>query len=215
VNLDAIRAAVRAEHRGLVEEALTHPSYTNEHPGTRSQARLEFLGDAVLKLALAQILFERFPDQAEDQLTIHRIALENGAALADVGRRIGIADALRLGRGEHKSGDDESRLADTVEALLAALYLGAGYRKARQCVEEWFADALDAPPARLDGDAYPLVRQRAEARGLALVEEFAEDSGWVATLRMGDQAASGRGASKKKARAAAARQILDALDLSS
>ena len=129
---------------GLLAEALTHRSWCAEFEG-RSNERLEFLGDAVLGLAVATRLFGEHPDLPEGELAKIRSSVVSAGALADVGRRIGLGDVLRLGRGEAASGgaDKESILSDAMEAVIGAVFLDGGEASAFRLVDDLFADALD------------------------------------------------------------------------
>ena len=112
----------------LLERALTHRSYAYEHGGLPTNERLEFLGDSVLGLVVTDSLFRSFPDLPEGQLAKLRAAVVNARTLARIGRELGVGGALRLGRGEESTGgrDKASILADTVEALIGAVYLEHG-----------------------------------------------------------------------------------------
>ena len=114
----------------LLQMALTHTSYACENNQSRaaSNERLEFLGDAVLYILVTRYLYGAYPDLPEGKLTPMRQNLINGGALAAFGRRIGLGEALLLGRGEEKGGRDRPKLLeDAFEALLGALYLDSGY----------------------------------------------------------------------------------------
>lgn len=119
----------RFTDKTLLRQALRHPSYVAERPeeGADNQ-RLEFLGDAVLQLMLSEQLFNRFPDLQEGKLTKLRTALVRDHALAEFAKTIGLMPFLLLGHGDERNGGRErtSTLADTLEAVLAALYLDGG-----------------------------------------------------------------------------------------
>ena len=135
----------------LLETALTHSSCANECPaGAEHNERLEFLGDAVLELAVSQELFAMFPDTAEGQLTRMRARLVNEPTLADLARELGIPALLRLGRGEEMQGGRErpALLADALEAVFGAVFLDGGYEAATACVQAVFAGRWPAEPAR-------------------------------------------------------------------
>ena len=131
---------LRFKDRNLLDMALVHPSYLNEaRPDAQSAGsyqRLEFLGDAVLGLAVTQELFARCPDLSEGQLTKLRSSLVKGDALADIARHLELGQHLRMGRGEDSTGgrDRDSNLAATFEALIGALFLDRGYDTAREFV---------------------------------------------------------------------------------
>jgi ribonuclease-3 len=132
---DAIRAlAARLGHAfrdlALLETALTHRSYVHEHPelGCRDNERLEFVGDSIVNAAAAMLLFEHFPDAKEGELTRRRADLVNERALAQIAAGLGLGEALRLGRGEERSGGRSKPrlLACALEACIAAIFLDAG-----------------------------------------------------------------------------------------
>jgi ribonuclease III len=150
-DIEAIRAvAERLGHAfrepALLEEALTHRSYQNEHPGDRAHnERLEFLGDAVLGMIVAEALMRLAPEASEGQLTQRRAALVNEESLAKMAAALDLGVALRLGRGEEKNNGREktSILADAVEALVGAVFLDAGFDGARTVVHGLLGGALD------------------------------------------------------------------------
>jgi ribonuclease III len=112
----------------LLERSLTHRSYAYEHGNLPTNERLEFLGDAVLSLVVTDALYHRHPNEPEGKLAKLRAAVVNGRALAHVARALGVGDHLLLGKGEESSGgrDKSSILADTVEALIGAVYVEHG-----------------------------------------------------------------------------------------
>ncbi|MCI5728414.1 MAG: ribonuclease III [Clostridia bacterium] len=119
----------------LLRTALTHSSYANEHKGKAvCNERLEFLGDAVLGVVVADYLYLHFPDMPEGELTKKRAALVCEKALSGFSRQLGLGEYLRLSRGEQHSGgkDRSSILCDVFEAVIAAIYLDAGMERARE-----------------------------------------------------------------------------------
>lgn len=116
--------------RGLLKEALTHRSYLNEHPhwSPRHNERLEYLGDAVLELAVSDSLYRAHPDSSEGELTAVRAALVNYQSLARLAVEIGLGDHIRMSRGEarDKGRAREVILANAMEAVVGAMYLDAG-----------------------------------------------------------------------------------------
>jgi ribonuclease III len=135
----------------LLERALTHRSYAYEHGGLPHNERLEFLGDSVLGIVVTETLYLRHPDLAEGKLAKLRASVVNMRALADVGRSIGAAGGgglgryVRLGRGEEVTGgrDKASILADTLEAVLGAVYLEHGLDGAARVIHDLFDPLLD------------------------------------------------------------------------
>ncbi len=128
----------------LLRLALTHGSYTNEHAeaSLESNERLEFLGDALIGLVIAEEVYRRFPYLPEGQLTAIRSALARGETLARVADSLSLGEGLSMGRGEEASGGRrrESNLAATFEAVVGALFLDQGYRAAHDFVLETLAD---------------------------------------------------------------------------
>ena len=132
---------------GLLAEALTHRSYLNEHhdyTGAHNE-RLEFLGDAVLELAITDFLFKKFPAKPEGELTSYRAALVNTVSLAECARGLGINDFLLLSKGESR---DQGRardviLADALEAIIGALYLDQGFAAAEAFIAKHFYNKID------------------------------------------------------------------------
>ena len=120
----------------LLEQALTHSSFANEHPGMRDNGALAFLGDAVLALVVGEYFWRAYPDQPEGVLSPKRAELVSGANLCRWARTIGLGPHLRLGRGEEQMGgrEKESVLATALEAVLAVAYLEAGMEAARRAV---------------------------------------------------------------------------------
>lgn len=136
----------RFVNKALLQEALTHRSYLNENPswGTPHNERLEFLGDAVLELAVTEELYNRFPDYDEGILTSIRAALVNYQFLATVGISIGLEKAIALSRGEAKDAGRarEVILANAMESVIGALYLDGGYAAGKKFINEWIMSRL-------------------------------------------------------------------------
>ena len=150
----------------LLRQALTHRSY-----GTPHNERLEFVGDAVLNCVVARALFERFPDLPEGDLSRARASLVNRDTLAQVARRIGLGDEVRLGEGELRSGgsDRASILADAMEAVFGAVFVEGGYEAAQGVIETAYADVLrDADPATLGKDPKTRLQEWLQARKVAV-----------------------------------------------
>lgn len=130
----------------LLIQALTHPSYLNEHPLDKQgdNQRLEFLGDAVLAFLAGEWLFHQFPHEPEGKLTRLRAALVRTETLADIASRSGIGEVLRLGRGEEEHGGRKrsANLCDAYEALIGAVFLDQGVDAARHFVVPNFAPVL-------------------------------------------------------------------------
>ena len=140
--------------RSLLELALRHSSWCHENGGLESNERLEFLGDAVIAVAVAHLLFEANPSWQEGDLTRGLHQLVDRRALARLARRLGVGVALRLGKTELQSGgyEKESILANAMEAIVGAVYLDAGLAPVTALVLEAFGDAVRAHAPRVGAD---------------------------------------------------------------
>lgn len=207
----------------LLRAALTHPS---SRDGSREKSdfeRLEFLGDAVVRLVVSEHLYATFPDVAEGELTKRTIALVSGRSLAAAAAEARLGDAISTGEGIDLS--DERRVAgvleDTLEALVGAVYLDAGLAQARAVVRKLLGDRLDSPEG-LDTleDPKSLLQERLQVSGGSIPEyrhvDFdGPDHDRVFTAevsRDGTVLGRGEGRSKKDAERSAAAAALRALD---
>ena len=156
----------RFRDAALLRTALTHPSRAHEDGTGRGNERLEYLGDAVLDLIVAELLFEAYPDWTEGQLTRARAALVNQRALAARARVLDLGALARLGHTEARSGgaDKDSILANLFEALLGALYLDGGLAAARAFVSRVFAGSLADASRVLERDPKTRFQEWAHAR---------------------------------------------------
>ncbi|CAB4611350.1 unannotated protein [freshwater metagenome] len=205
----------------LLHLALIHRSYAYEQGGIPHNERLEFLGDSVLGIVVTDELYRRFPDLAEGQLAKIRAAVVNARALADVARAIGLGSFILLGRGEVTTGGDDksSILADSMEAVIGAMYLSAGLNGAGDFVHRIF-DPLITASADLGAglDWKTSLQEAAAAAEHGLPEYLVEDSGpdhekeFVARVIVGGQVlGTGIGRSKKIAEQQAAEAAYRAL----
>ncbi|MGB8649102.1 MAG: ribonuclease III [Mycobacteriales bacterium] len=200
--------------RDLLERALTHRSYAYENGGLPTNERLEFLGDAVLGLVVTDALYTRHPDLAEGALAKLRASVVSTRALAGVARELGLGPWMRLGKGEDVTGgrDKPSILADTMEALIGAVYLERGLEGAARLVRALFDPLMEA--AARDGAALDwktALQELTAARGLGVPDYAITESGpdhaksFVALAMVGGQArGEGAGRSKKEAEQQAA-----------
>lgn len=206
----------------LLELALTHRSYAYENGGLPTNERLEFLGDSVLGLVVTETLYRTFPDTAEGRLAKMRAAVVNARALADVARDLDVGSCLRLGRGEETTGgrDKSSILADTLEAIIGAVYLECGLEVAEELVHRLF-DPLIHRAADLGAglDWKTSLQELAAAQGLGAPDYDVEESGpdhdkrFVArVLLAGEVRGDGDGTSKKEAEQRAAEAAYRAID---
>jgi ribonuclease-3 len=207
---------------GLLVQALSHRS-----AGAPHNERLEFLGDALLNLIIAEQLYLRWPKADEGAMTRARAELVRESTLAGVARALDIGAKLTLGPGEMKSGGHrrDSILADAVEAVIAAFYLDAGFDACRQAVLPWFEPLLAAlPPLHQVGkDPKTRLQEWLQARQrplpvYALIEESGDDHDKTFRVgcTLGDQAITteGRGSSRRAAEQAAAEAALQRIETS-
>jgi ribonuclease III len=209
-------------HEELLTEALTHPSASGRR-GTkrRHYERLEFLGDRVLGLVIADLLWRRFPDEKEGELTRRHAHLVRRDAVAEVARAVGLGRHLIVSPSEDSSGvrDNPRILADVCEAVIAALYLDGGFEVAARFIERWWEPRLrasGAPPR----DPKTALQEWAQARGLPLPEYRtvpgegpAHRRVFSVTVRVeGQPPATATGLSKRAAETAAAAAALAAIE---
>ena len=210
------------QNQSLLKEALTHRSYLNENPswGVPHNERLEFLGDAVLELAVTEELFHRYPEEAEGQLTALRAALVNYLMLAAISREIDLGEFIYLSRGEAKDNGRarEVILANATEALIGALYLDGGYAAAKNFTKNFVLTHLEEVIRQgLYKDAKSLLQEKIQASTkLTPVYRVLEEAGpehekiFRVGVYFGDKfIADGRGPSKQEAEQEAARNALE------
>lgn len=205
----------------LLRRALAHRSWCAEHPGARSNERLEYLGDAVLGWIVADIAFRRFDQLPEGSLTELRKSVVNAVALAEVAEEIGLGPHLLLGKGEAAASGAEkpSILSDAFEAVLGAVYLDGGADAAYAMVERWVAPRLATSIDRLDQLDHKTMLQELCARSgrdmpVYTVSSSGPDHAQTFVARAsvdGRLVGEGSGRSKKAAEQAAAAVAMDAL----
>ncbi len=211
---ELLRALDAGLSPALLERALTHRSYAYENGGLPTNERLEFLGDSVLGLVVTDALFRGYPDLPEGQLAKLRAAVVNMRALAAVARDLSLGEYIRLGRGEEGTGgrDKSSILADTLEAVIGAVYIERDLSEASALVHRLF-DPVIARSARLGAglDWKTSLQELTASAELGVPEYHVEESGpdhqklfraavWVG----GHVYGTGAGRSKKEAEQQAA-----------
>lgn len=224
------RLGYRFHDQALLRSALTHRSFLHENPaegGDRAEAednqRLEFLGDAVLSLAIGTLLYRVHPSLREGDLTRMRAGLVNEHQLSELAGSLGLAGCLVLGRGEETSGGRAKRsiLADALEAVLAAVYLDGGYQAAAEVVERLFADLARSGAGRDLLEDYKTRLQELTQADFSQTPDYRltgiegpdHDRTFEITLSLGSiDLAVGRGRSKKEAERAAAQAALKKLE---
>ena len=206
----------------LLQNALTHSSYANErwHDSLKSNERLEFLGDSILGMVVAEYLFKNFPDRPEGELTRMRADMVCEASLAAIADKIDLGTHLLLGHGEERFGGSTraSILADAVESVIAACFLDGGMAAARDFIQRFVL--TDVPVKRLHNVDYKtalqeLVQQKKnQVLAYALVGESGPDHDkqfQVEVSLNGQVVGEGSGSSKKRAEQAAAQKAIEAL----
>ena len=155
----------RFQNRLLPQQALTHKSFSHEQAGdpVMHNERLEFLGDAVLELAVSDRVFNHYPDIPEGGLTRIRSEIVSEKGLLSVARQLRLGDGLRLGKGEEKSGGRRkpSLLSDALEALLGAVFCDGGFAAAGRVVERLFAETIEQMAGSQYGTDYKTCLQEA------------------------------------------------------
>jgi len=205
----------------LLRRALSHRSWVAESGEEHSNERLEFLGDAVLGWAVADLAYRRYADLAEGALTDLRKSVVNARALSELSARLGLGEYLLLGRGEDAAGGREkvSILSDAMEAVLGAVYLDGGPDAAFDLVERLFVPMLDDAVDTLGTLDYKSALQERLARSGRVGPVYRirstgpdHDKRFFASVVVGDELlGEGEGSSKKAAEQAAASVAFDSL----
>jgi ribonuclease-3 len=203
----ASRLALPIVDKGLLARALTHRSYLNEHPeALEDNERLEFLGDAVLDFVVGAWLYNHFPEMAEGEMTRLRAALVSTESFGEFGAQIHVGGALRMGHGEEESGGRrrQAMLCNAFEAVVGALYLGAGIDSVQAFMNPFLTKAThQIRLAQGDRDPKSLLQEWVQARALGSPQYRI-----VAESVAGKPVARGEGRSKQSASKAAAREAL-------
>ena len=206
----------------LLQNALAHSSYANErwHDSLKSNERLEFLGDSILGMVVAEHLYRNYPDRPEGELTRMRADMVCENALAAIAGRIGLGEHLLLGHGEEQTGGRtrNSILADAVESVIAACFLDGGMDAARGFIDRFVL--TDVPVRKLRNADYKTALQELvqQKKNQQLTYKLTGESGpdhdkhfEVAVLLNGNTVGTGTGSSKKRAEQDAARAAMEHL----
>ena len=220
------RIAYTFRDPGLLERAVTHRSYANEHRLSEHNERMEFLGDSVLGLVVSELLMNALPGASEGELSRLRASVVSEPSLAAIARRIGLGEFLCLGKGEEQTGgrDKDSLLADSLEALVAAIYLDGSVVPVQAFISSFFGDAMDR--ARAGGgtaDHKTALQELCQERLKTLpdyrvVSEAGPDHLKEFTVELtvrGEVLGRGIGRNKKEAEQRAAKEALEKLSKSS
>lgn len=217
----ALRLGVKFNSEQILQQAVVHRSYLNEHPdfALDHNERLEFLGDAVLELVVTEYLYTNYPNP-EGELTNWRASLVNGTHLATIGKELGIESYILMSRGEAKDQNSKARqyiLANAMEALIGAMYLDSGIATASEFIHRTILVTLPGIlEQRLYVDAKSAFQERAQDQlGITPTYKVISSSGpdHAKTFNVGvylerELIATGTGSSKQEAQTEAARQGL-------
>ena len=211
------------KNKELLRRAFTHRSYLNENRAQESShnERLEFLGDAVLELMVTEYLFEKYPDSTEGDLTAFRAALVNAITLSEAAQKINVNDFLLLSKGEAKDTGKARQyiLANTMEAIIGAIYLDQGYDAAKYFIAKNLFHLIDKIVEEKTWiDAKSKFQEKAQEKesttpAYKTIKEDGPDHDkhfTVAVYLNKDKVAVGEGKSKQEAEQAAARNALEA-----
>lgn len=213
------RLGVSFKNKQLLHHAFVHRSYLNENrKEPESNERLEFLGDAVLEFVVSEHLFQKFPGQDEGHLTALRSRLVNTISLAETARSLGVGEALYLSRGEQQGGgrQNSTLLANTMEALIGAVFVDQGIEAARNLVDRLILTKIAQTLKTSLKDAKSMLQEFVQAAGLPApvyktVSEVGPDHAKRFTVEVlvdRKPYAQGVGSSKKVATQKAAQQAL-------
>ena len=204
-----------------MRHSLRHRSYVAETEGVTSNERLEFLGDSVLGLVVTDEIYSAYPDLPEGQLAKLRASVVNTDSLAEIGETLGLGEHILLGKGEASSGGGAkpSILADTVEAVIGAIYLDAGLEAARPIVLSWTQPKIESGAVAPGATDYKTLLQELCASLDKGTPEYKivgsgpdHDRSFSATIVVeGVELGAGSGSSKKRAEQKAASIAIEAL----
>lgn len=205
--------------KNLFDHALTHRSWVNEHKGERtSNERLEFLGDAILEFVVSREIFNKYPDKEEGYLTALRANLVNTVALSEFAKKLNLGEVLYLSKGEEESGGrvNPSLLADTVEAIIGAIFIDRGLLDAEEFIKENLMAEVEKKATEPLKDPKSRLQEYVQSLGFAapkykVVEETGPDHNkkFVIEVIVNDNSwGKGEGKSKGTGEQAAALQAL-------
>lgn len=205
--------------KNLLEMALTHRSWVNEHKNLRrSNERLEFLGDAILEFVVSEVIYRKFGDQEEGYLTALRAKIVNTVSLAAVAQKLNIGKYIFLSKGEEDTGGrtNVSLLADTIEAIIGAIFIDGGLTESQKFIEENILDDLDAVSREPLKDPKSLLQEEVQSKGYStpkyiVVDEVGPDHEKTFTIEVevdGTKLGTGTGKSKSEAAQNAAKDAL-------
>lgn len=216
-NIDDLKKSF--SNKDLLDQALTHRSWVNEHKGTReSNERMEFLGDAILEYIVSKEIYKLFPEKEEGYLTALRANMVNTIALADVAIKLNLGPSLFLSKGEEDGGGREntSLLADTMEAIIGAIFIDRGITDAEDFIMENILANVNEKAAKPLKDYKSRLQEFVQSKGLPapkyqVVEESGPDHNKKFVIEVivnGEAWGRGEGKSKSTAEQEAACEVL-------
>ena len=206
------------KNKALLELALTHRSFKG-----KNNERLEFLGDSILNFVVAELLFKKFPQSVEGDLSRLRSELVKASTLSEIGTEINVGDFLKLGDGELKSAGwrRPSILADTVEAIIGAIFIDSGMNSAQSIIKRWLDNRIEMiDPKKIKKDAKSLLQESLQGNKIALpkyevilIEGEAHSQNFIVQCHIDSLGITveGDGESRKVAEQTAAKKALVAL----
>ena len=215
-------AGIIFKNKDLLKRAFTHRSYLNENRDLESShnERLEFLGDAVLELIVTEYLFEKYPDSTEGDLTAYRASLVNAIILSEVAQKINVNDFLLLSKGESKDIGKARQyiLANTMEAIIGAIYLDQGYETAKYFISKnlfYLIDKIVADKSWIDAKSKFQEKSQEKESTTPVYKSLKEegpdhDKKFTIGVYLNEELiAKGEGMSKQEAEQVAAKKALD------
>lgn len=205
----ATRLKFNFKNKKLLALALTHKSWVNEHAGGESNERLEFLGDAVLEFIVSKELYKKFPEKEEGYLTALRANLVNTTNLSEIAKSLKVSEDLQLSKGEEEGGgrNNPSILANTIEAIIGALFLDGGIDTAEDFIKTNLLTAVAEKVSKPLKDAKSRLQELVQAKGFPsprylVVEETGPDHAKNFTIEVFiDNKPTARGIGKNKSEA--------------
>ena len=205
------------KNKELLLQALTHSSFSNEQKINKFKdyERLEFLGDAVLELLSSQFFFETYPEMSEGEMTRLRSSMVCEPALAFCARELSLGDYILLGKGEEATGGRkrDSIISDVMEAVIGAVYLDGGIKKADEFIKKYILSDLENK--QLFYDSKTLLQEKMQKQGRNITYELVSETGpdhdktFTVEIRIdGEAVGRGQGRNKKSAQQQAAYQVL-------
>jgi ribonuclease-3 len=165
-------------NKNLLKEALTHPSLSKEERHKSNYQRLEFLGDKVLNLTIGEFLFQKYPNEMEGDLSKRQAALVSGEFLAQIALKIGLDEVLQISKGEKKLGgkNNKRNLENSLEALIGAIYLDAGFEIAKKFIVKFWSEFLEKNIA-VPKDVMSQLQELVQLKSKELPQYFTSKSG--------------------------------------